>query len=273
MPDVHDPSQYVQPAVEVKGERSEGDHPTKVTMTTGSVDCINTDVEVEFPAYINDDDCDRSNDVSYYDFVDGGVNTIQEAEQNGLMCDCCFKKTGECALANNPYAYFPTKPNSLVENWIICNNEALMAGVTADDTYEEVPPDYNDDVNNNVDDAELKVDTESYDSAFCGSDANVLKSSEGSSKETIPNTQNCPRTSTPFNCRSVTPQAKSRHEPLPDYSVCNSPTGSVRSKGTYCSELSRILNEFEGNLNQYDSEACPIASYRRFYTVKSIIYL
>lgn len=72
--------------------------------------------------------------------------------------------------------------------------------------------------------------------------------------------------------RTSTPQTEEElpAEPEPDYPTCNTPSGSIRS---YSSEVSRILREFEGSLNGYDGEVEVVQNSRKFYTIKSIIYL
>ncbi|XP_021373362.1 formin-like protein 1 isoform X2 [Mizuhopecten yessoensis] len=258
-----DQSEYAQPAVETSYDSSTEYTSLQVIRKTPTIDYVNADQREEFPAYTHDLGSERTDDLSYCDLeVAEALRNHCESETDGLLCDCCFKETGECALANNQYGNFPTKRNSAVENWIVCNNKAMLE--TSYRAGDELPLDYGDDINNNVHDVQHKIDTESYDSAFFGSDANVLKSSGRSSQEDVLTQPSMPRSSTPYTCMRTA-------DPIPDYSRCPSPAGSFASKDTYSSELSKILTEFEGNLNQYESEVSP--TYRRFYTVKSIIYL
>ncbi|XP_033749346.1 formin-like protein 3 [Pecten maximus] len=257
-------TEYAQPVVETSHDSSTEYTPLQGVTESLYINYVNSDQQEVCPAYIKDTESERTDDVSYYDLeVAEALRNHCESETDGLLCDCCFKETGECDLANNQYGYYPTKTNIAVENWIVRNNEVLLqSNYRAGD---EVPPDYDDNINNNTREEQHRVDSESYDSAFFGSDANVLKSSGRSSQDNVQSPKpSAPRSSTPYTCTRTT-------DPLPDYSRCPSPTASVTSKDTYGSELSKILTEFEGNLNQFESEVSP--NYRRFYTVKSIIYL
>ncbi|XP_060071433.1 formin-like protein 3 [Ylistrum balloti] len=256
-------TEYVQKAAETSHASS-----TEYMLLNGvqkllDINYVNTSHVNELPAYVKDLESERSDDVSYYDLeVAEELRKRCESETDGLLCDCCFKETGECDFAESPYEYCSTKTNTAVENWIVRNNETLLESRYR--AGDEIPTDYDDNINNNID-KQQNGDTDSYDSAFFGSDANVLKSSGRSSQDNVQIPLNdVPRSSTPYTCiRSADPSS--------DYSRSPSPAGSVISKDTCSSELSRILTEFEGNLHQYESEVSP--NYRRFYTVKSIIYL
>ncbi|XP_069125361.1 formin-like protein 3 [Argopecten irradians] len=255
-------TEYAQPGVETSPDTSTDSTSLQNVAQSHSIYYVNSSKEEEFPAYINDLESERTDDVSYYDLeVAEALRNTCESEADGLLCDCCFKETGECDLTNSPYGCYPAKRNVAVENWIVRNNKLQSEYRPGD----EIPPDYGDNTINNDKNTSQRLNNDSYDSAFFGSDANVLKSSGRSSQDNIP----MPETSVP---RSSTPYTFTRtDDPAPDYSRCPSPAGSTTSKDTYSSELSRILTEFEGNLNQYESETTP--NYRRFYTVKSIIYL
>ena len=104
-------------------------------------------------------------------------------------------------------------------------------------------------------------DSDSGDSAFEGSGGRCLK-------RYVEMKENAygPRASTPL---TVYPAV---NEPPPDYSRSNSPEFQDKPFDDLSSEVSRILREFEGDLNGYETNlTSPVK--RRFYTIGSIVHL
>jgi len=159
-----------------------------------------------------------------------------------------------------------------VENWIMKNNKALVRDQTyhRDTSCKERNMEKHFRKNDTVTSQTVRTrrhshsDGESSDSAFGGSDGNILRSDDTRSHFGFINSHACVRTSTPHELAPL-------DEPPPDYPASGA-SGSVRSNTSYSSELSRVLNDFEGHLNKYDNESLE-HSHRRFYTVRSIIYL
>lgn len=103
-------------------------------------------------------------------------------------------------------------------------------------------------------------DSDSGDSAFEGSGGRCLK------KYVMTKEESKQRTSTPDMTSNLT------IEPPPDYPRSNSPDLVENQYDDLSSEVSRILQEFEGDLNGYETHlSCPVN--RKFYTIRSIIHL
>lgn len=158
-----------------------------------------------------------------------------------------------------------------VENWVIKANRKLELDSTK---------------------SLRRRDSESCDSAFCGSEGNLLNSYDSKSRQKLKEFfGDVPRASTPKTtslirsetCRITRPHIENnidistsgpypqiwarRHSltPTPDYSVCSTPDGSARTHETFTTELSKILQEFEGNLNKHDQEPIDEETTERFY--------
>lgn len=124
-------------------------------------------------------------------------------------------------------------------------------------------------------------DSDSGDSAFEGSGGRGLTRYVEMTKEDCERQ----RTSTPVtSCTPVIPcttpvtscapvtSCTPVDEPPPDYSRSNSPEMPDKQFDDISSEVSRILRDFEGDLNGYETHlTSPIN--RRFYTIRSIIHL
>ncbi|XP_052068695.1 formin-like protein 1 isoform X1 [Mytilus californianus] len=103
-------------------------------------------------------------------------------------------------------------------------------------------------------------DSDSGDSAFEGSGGRCLK------KYVMTKEESKQQTSTPVMTSNLT------NEPPPDYPRSNSPDLVEKQYDDLSSEVSRILQEFEGDLNGYETHLSSPVN-RKFYTIRSIIHL
>ncbi|XP_063444119.1 formin-like protein 1 isoform X2 [Mytilus trossulus] len=103
-------------------------------------------------------------------------------------------------------------------------------------------------------------DSDSGDSAFEGSGGRCLK------KYVMTKEESKQRTSSPLLKSNLT------NEPPPDYPRSNSPDLVDNQYDDLSSEVSRILQEFEGDLNGYETHLSSPVN-RKFYTIRSIIHL
>lgn len=102
--------------------------------------------------------------------------------------------------------------------------------------------------------------SDSEDSAFEGSGGSCLKKFVSAESPGVHH-----RSSTPLHLFNS-------NEPAPDYSRSNSPEYQAAENDDVGSEVSRILRDFEGDLNGYETQI-DVPIDRRFYTIHSIIHL
>ena len=179
------------------------------------------------------------------------------------------KDHDENIFSYDPYGVLLTKGHEppqepTVENWIVSSpppercSDVLKEECTAKMLQlEEVPRDCE---SESIFDCE--TETESNDSAFIGSEGQYLKSSSGNSNVLDSNVVD---SSYPVHTH-VTPLK----EPIPDYS--SSVSDDEKNHGEIDNEISKVLSDFEGDLNDYyNGPLTPTP--RRFVTIRSIIYI
>ncbi|KAK3091226.1 hypothetical protein FSP39_018105 [Pinctada imbricata] len=182
----------------------------------------------------------------------------------------------------------PTPTETCVENWVL-NRPSVAPLQTPTDTCVEnwivssPPPEKCSDVLK--EECQVKIlqleeeprdeesifdcDSDSNDSAFVGSEGQHLKSSGSKSNELEEGYEKYgPDSKTSVPDRRLIAQLP---EPVPDYPADDIPA-DVKPSGDMDEEITKILNEFEGDLNGYCSGATT-PSPRRFVTIRSIIYM